>query len=132
MLHNKKGQGLVEMALVLPIILVILLGIIEGGFLFAHKLEIQNATREGARMLSLGADKDTIKSNIQSGFVLIDKTKVDNPVIKVIPPDDPEDEEPLPDSKSVRVRIEYNYTPITGFIYSEGIDLTTSVTMRKE
>lgn len=129
MWRNKKGQGLVEMALVLPVILLIMLGIIEGGFLFAHKLEIQNAARDGARMLSLGEDKDTIKSNIQSGFVLVDSIDAD---VKIIPPDEPDADNPLPDSNSVRVKIEYNYIPITGFVYKDGIDLTTSVTMRKE
>ena len=130
MLRNKKGQGLVEMALVLPILLLLLLGIMEGGLLFASKLEVQNAAREGARMLSLGEDKDDVIANMQSGFVLVDSEDAD---IKVIPPDGLESGDPaLPDSKSVRVKVKYIHTPLTGFIFKNGIDLTTSVTMRAE
>ena len=45
----EKGQAMVELALVLPVLLLILLGIIEFGHIFYSYLVIQNATRDGAR-----------------------------------------------------------------------------------
>lgn len=44
-----RGQALVEFALVIPIFLLLLFGIIEGGrFVFFYEM-LSNATREGAR-----------------------------------------------------------------------------------
>jgi hypothetical protein len=45
-----RGQGLVEFALVLPVFLILLLGMLEFGFAFTHNLTLEYATREGARV----------------------------------------------------------------------------------
>ena len=47
--HPETGQSLVEFALVLMPLFVILLGIIQFGFIFNAYVTITNATREGAR-----------------------------------------------------------------------------------
>ena len=44
-----RGQGLVEFAILVPLFLLILLGLLEFGFVFNHDLTIEYATREGAR-----------------------------------------------------------------------------------
>ena len=49
---SPRGQSLVEMALVLPILLVLVIGAIEFGRLFYTKIVITNAAREGAYYLS--------------------------------------------------------------------------------
>jgi hypothetical protein len=46
---SQKGAALIEFALVLPILLVLVFGIIEFGFLLYNKAVITNASREGAR-----------------------------------------------------------------------------------
>ena len=48
-LKNQKGAALAEFALVLPLLLVILLGIIEFSLLLYDKAVITNASREAAR-----------------------------------------------------------------------------------
>jgi Flp pilus assembly protein TadG len=56
---RQRGQSLVEFALVLPVFMLILVGMIEFGLLLTHDLTIEYATREGARAgaaLSNGAD----------------------------------------------------------------------------
>lgn len=45
----ERGQSLVEMALILPVLLIIVLGTLEFGFIFDHHLSLEYATREGAR-----------------------------------------------------------------------------------
>ena len=47
--RGARGQGVVEFALILPVFLLMLLGMIEFGFIFTHDLTIEYATREGAR-----------------------------------------------------------------------------------
>ncbi len=48
--RRRGGQALVEFALVIPVFLLIVLGIAEFGFAFAHHITMEYATREGARM----------------------------------------------------------------------------------
>jgi TadE-like protein len=44
-----RGQSLVEMTLIIPVLLLIVLGTLEFGFVFDHHLTLEYATREGAR-----------------------------------------------------------------------------------
>lgn len=48
--RRARGQGLVEFALLLPVFMVLLLGMLEFGFAFTHNLTLEYATREGARV----------------------------------------------------------------------------------
>ena len=49
-LRAKNGQAVIEFALVLPLVLLLLLGIIEISILFYDHAMITNASREGARV----------------------------------------------------------------------------------
>jgi len=51
--RREKGQSLVELAIILPFLLMILLGIIDFGRVFYAYVTITNASREGARYGSL-------------------------------------------------------------------------------
>jgi len=46
---GERGQSLVEMGLILPVIILIVIGTLEFGFVFDHHLTLEYATREGAR-----------------------------------------------------------------------------------
>ncbi len=46
---RQHGQSAVEMALVLPLLLVLLLGLIVAVFMFYSYIQVTNAAREGAR-----------------------------------------------------------------------------------
>jgi Flp pilus assembly protein TadG len=48
-LQNSNGGSAVEFAIVLPILLLLVLGIIESSFLLYNKAVMTNACREGAR-----------------------------------------------------------------------------------
>jgi hypothetical protein len=48
--RDERGQGLVEFSILVPAFLLILMGMLEFGFLFDHTLTIQYASREGARV----------------------------------------------------------------------------------
>jgi len=48
--HKERGASLVEFAVVLPLLILLVFGIMEAGWLFAQQVEIRNAAREGARL----------------------------------------------------------------------------------
>ena len=49
MIYNEKGASAVEFAIVLPLLVVFVFGIIEFGIVFYNKAMITNACREAAR-----------------------------------------------------------------------------------
>jgi Flp pilus assembly protein TadG len=52
-LASQRGAQLIEFALVLPVMLLVLAGILDMGFLFKDYQVVTNAAREGARMATL-------------------------------------------------------------------------------
>ena len=57
--YARDGAVVVEFALVLPILLLLVFGIIEFGHLFFIRQTMINAAREGARTATLAADDET-------------------------------------------------------------------------
>ena len=49
-LHGEDGASLVEFCFVLPILITLLFGIIEFGFVFNSYIELRSGSREGARL----------------------------------------------------------------------------------
>ena len=60
---RERGAALVEFALVLPILLVILLGIVDFGLYFYNDLQLTHAARDAARYLTVGGPDATAKAN---------------------------------------------------------------------
>ena len=52
-LKSERGAELIEFALIFPLLLLVLVGIVDFGFLFQRYEVLTNATREGARMAVL-------------------------------------------------------------------------------
>lgn len=50
----ERGQSTAEFALVLPVLLLLVTGVIQFGLLFDHYITLTDAVRSGARTLSLG------------------------------------------------------------------------------
>jgi len=53
---GQRGQGMVEFAIIVPVFLLLLMGMLEFGFVFTHNLSLEYATREGARVASTLSD----------------------------------------------------------------------------
>lgn len=61
--RNDRGVAALEFALVLPILVLLLLGIMEFGMIFGDQLALTHAAREGARLASVGKyDAVTVKN----------------------------------------------------------------------
>ncbi|MEW6173491.1 MAG: TadE family protein [Bacillota bacterium] len=73
---NTRGQATVELALILPILLLILFGIMEFGRIFSAYLIITNAAREGARQASIGADNAIIESSVYSAAYTLESSRL--------------------------------------------------------
>jgi len=57
---KEKGQALVETVLILPFLLILIIGIVEGSIVLQRQLIVVNAAREGARFGAYGASADDI------------------------------------------------------------------------
>lgn len=66
LISDERGQAVVEMALITPILLMLLLGIVEFARLYNAYLTIDHATRAGVRIGTLGASDSDIESKIVS------------------------------------------------------------------
>ncbi len=65
-LKCKKGQSLVEMALALPVLILLFCGITDFGWIIANTLIVENASREGARLGTVVASDSTYSSQVRS------------------------------------------------------------------
>lgn len=65
-IRDNQGQALVEFALVLPLLLLFLYAVIQFGLIFYAFITIEEATREGVRLASLGETATQIGQAIDS------------------------------------------------------------------
>lgn len=63
---RERGAAAIEFALILPLLLLVLAGIIDMGRLFYAQVVTSNAAREGARMSAIGYTDGEVRSRIQS------------------------------------------------------------------
>lgn len=130
MKKREKGQSEVEFALVLPILLLIVCGILDFGWLFYNQLSVENACREGARVGCVNAQdahldqivtdkvEAILPKNLKS--VVVD-SKLTNPT------------SPLEGDLKVNVKAEMNtLTPVLGVIYGKTKELSYTVTIKTE
>jgi Flp pilus assembly protein TadG len=121
-LKDRKGQNLVEFALVVPLLLMLVIGIAEFGRAWMTKNILTGAAREAVRMYAVKDDigaADARLDNILFSASLdlsrrtIGRSNVDN---------------------TVSYTISYNFpTAIIGFLPGlDNISLSTTTTMRKE
>ena len=78
--HSKRtahrGQAMAEFALILPIALLVLFGIIQFGFLFASQIGFVNALRETVRYGSTSPVNDATTAGITKGNICTHLTTV--------------------------------------------------------
>lgn len=63
---NRAGTATVELALVMPLLLLLLMGIIEFGLLFQDFMLLKNAAREGARTGATGNSTTAIADRVEN------------------------------------------------------------------
>ena len=65
-LRGEQGAELIEFALTLPLLLLLVLGIIEFGFLFQEYEVVTNAAREGARLGALTSSANYTEDDVKA------------------------------------------------------------------
>ncbi len=69
-LKDNRGVALIEFALVLPILLLLVLGIIEFGWIYNGYITITGAAREGARVAAIDGDYEVAVNNHISSLLI--------------------------------------------------------------
>ncbi|TKV29510.1 pilus assembly protein [Arthrobacter sp. NamB2] len=62
-MRREQGAVAVEMALLLPVLILLLLGIMEFGRAFDAQVTLTNAAREGVRVMAISKDAATARSS---------------------------------------------------------------------
>ena len=66
-ISNKRGSTAVEMALILPVLVMILFGIFQFGIAFNNWISLTHAAREGARLAAVGDfDEQAVRNTAPS------------------------------------------------------------------
>lgn len=71
--RNQDGQAAVELALVLPLLVLLLFGMLEGGRILGTYLSVNHAVREGARLAALGATDAMIDQRVRDSAAMVDR-----------------------------------------------------------
>ncbi len=82
--RGERGAAAVEFALVVPILLLVVFGIINFGFVFAQQISLSNGARQGARFAAVdGRTCDQIKEETKQGAETVGMTlaQVPSPII---------------------------------------------------
>lgn len=93
---SEAGQSLVEFALVLPVLLLVLLGIVDFGRVLSTGYMVAHAARDAARYASVGADDSTIGQAV------------------------------LRDTSSVRGQVTWSVSPGSGLVSGQPVEVTVS------
>jgi Flp pilus assembly protein TadG len=126
--HKENGQAAVEFALVLPIFLLLICGIIEFGMLFSSQLSIKQYAREGARYAAVHSDDGDAASYVSEQIGT--EPFITNVNVSVVYSD------ANPSDGSVTVTVTGNAEPLTPLgelLFSvDGKVISSEVTMKVE
>lgn len=112
---NQSGASAVEFAIILPILMTLLLGIIEFSYLFNQQISLTQAAREGAREYALhqgttGFDLDATVQNAAPGLETVTASSVPSTG--------------CPSGTSVIITVSHSYSSLTGWF--DFLNITTA------
>ncbi len=127
LLKNRKGQSMVEMAIILPVLLLVLMGIFEFGRIFNSYLILTNVSREAARSAALGSSDIEITQTINGSIFYLDTS---NLTISISP-----SEGSRGSGTNVTINLKYEIdivTPIIDSIIPDPLIIESQTVMRTE
>ena len=69
--RQERGASAVELALISPVLILLLFGIIVFGWTFFRAQSMQAAVREGGRLAAVGLDQGTIKNRMYESQMVV-------------------------------------------------------------
>lgn len=120
--HDERGSPAVEFALIAPVLILLILGIVQFGFVFYTYSEMMNGAREGARRLAVGASDASAIQRADDTMAL----------------DRPYEFGPVSNTDAVTMTIKLKFSEATVLTNLVALDafypthLTASVTMHRE
>lgn len=120
--RDERGSPAVEFALIAPVLILLILGIVQFGFAFYTYNEMMNGAREGARRLAVGATELSARQRAEDTMAL------DRPYDFVI----------VSGADAVTMTIKLKFSEATVIAHLSALDafyptdLTASVTMHRE
>ena len=128
---RSRAAVVVEFAVVLPLLLTILFGILEYGWVFMVRLTLQNAAREGVRLSVLqttGPPYSEVDARIDAVMGPTGLTAADYTVVMSHASVDPCDR-----TEQITISVPYERISVTGgFFGPKDFNVTGSSTMQKE
>lgn len=137
--QRERGAAVVEFALVVPLLLLLVFGIIEFSILFYDKAVITNASREAAREFAIYSSPPVPKAYLNT--VVFDYTQDrlislggDSDPTLTTTPSDPITKGISTKHVTATVNYRYNFLFLPSFVNDllPSIDLSASTTMRNE
>ena len=119
---NQRGNALIEFALVIPILLLLVMGIIEFGYIFNGYIILTGAAREGARVAVVGkTDEISEKVINHTAGSYIKNVQAQNPVLGEV-------------GEETIVTVTGTIPMLTGFFdfLGDSLTLSTQATMRQQ
>lgn len=112
-MRGDRGQAIVEFALVVPLLLVLILGVVLVAEIGVARLALEHAAAEAARTGSLTNDDDLIRSTAAAAV-----TPLDPSLVKVIiePTANESPRSSTPRGSLLRIRLRYAVPVPLGFV----------------
>jgi Flp pilus assembly protein TadG len=120
----ESGSAAVEFALVLPLVLIVVLGLVQVGLVVRDRLLIETAARAGARSAALQDDDTEARAAALAAAPGLDPTLVTVDIARIGTRGDP-------------VTVEITYVdplrvPLVGWLVGSGVIMRTSAADRQE
>ena len=127
---NESGQAVVEFAIIAPILILILCGIIDSAWILPAQLATDNCAREGTRYASLATSYTTAQEDTAQRVYAIASDNIKNNISTTVTYSSPDN----PESGDVTVEVvaQVKTLTIVASTVSGGktVQLTSRVTMR--
>ncbi len=127
---TERGQALVEMALVLPILIMLIFGIVEFGRILNTYMTVTELSREGARKGAVGGTDSEITATVQNNAAAVG-LEVSDLTVNIVPTSVGKR------ARGTSVKVEVIYpvdiiAPVIGSMISDPFPVDAQTTMRVE
>jgi Flp pilus assembly protein TadG len=111
-MKGDRGQAIVEFALVVPLLLVVILGIVLVSEIGVARLALEHAAAEAARAGSLTNDDDLVRGTVAAAVAPLDASSVK---VTIEPTQNESPRSSTPRGSLLRVRLRYAIPVPLGF-----------------